>query len=147
MQCLSTHPLFNMHLDIYYATKAQDKYGKQEKVWQLDRTLRGFAETVGSEDKTKTFFEYQGKLIGRTKVDPRISSDGELYPITDILITNIRDIKTSVEYYIETYGDRSGLSTVYEISAIEPHIDPFNRIEYWRLFLNRTDAQVLSQND
>jgi hypothetical protein len=147
MKCLSAHPLFNMDLDVYYATKAQDKFGQQKKSWELDRTLRGFVETVGSEDKSKTFFEYKGKLVGRTKIDPRISSEGEPYPITDILITNIRDTKTSVEYYIETHGERVEMSTIYEISAIEPHVDPFNKIEYWRIFLNRVDAQVLINND
>lgn len=147
MKCLSAHPLFNMSLDIYYATKSQDKYGQNKKNWELDKTMRGFVETVDSQDKSKMFFEYKGKLIGRTETDPRISSDGDLYPVTDILITNIRDTKTSLEYYTETYGDRSGLSTIYEISAIEPHVDPFNRIEYWRLFLNRVDAQVLVEDD
>jgi hypothetical protein len=143
MQCLSTHPLFTMNFDIYYAEKKQDKYGQQKKKWKFDQTLRGFVETVGSEDKTKTFFEYQGKLIGRTLKDPRSSIQGFSYPITDILVTQIRDIKNSTEFYIETYGERKGKSTLYEISAIEPHIDPFNKIEYWRIFLNKMDAQVI----
>jgi len=136
-----------MNFDIYYAKKNQDDYGKQVKEWRLDQTLRGFVETVGSEDKSKTFFEYKGKLVGRTVEDPRTSLEGFQYPITDILITDIRDIKTCKEFYIETYGDRKGKSTLYEISAIEPHVDPFNRIEYWRIFLNRVDAQVLIDND
>jgi hypothetical protein len=135
-----------MNFDIYYAKKDQDQYGQQVKQWKLDQTLRGFVETVGSEDKSKTFFEYQGKLVGRTVEDPRVSLEGFQYPITDILITDIRDIKTCTQFYIETYGERQGKSTLYEISAIEPHVDPFNRIEYWRLFLNRIDAQVLIAN-
>lgn len=143
MKCLSAHPLFNMNLDVYYAKKNQNKYGEQVKSWKLDQALRGFAETVQSEDKSKMFFEYKGQLLARTQVDPRVSVEGFNYPITDILVTNIRDVKTSQEFYIETYGERSGKSTLYEISAIEPHIDPFNRVEYWRLMLNRIDAQVL----
>jgi len=147
MKCLSSHPLFNMYFDVFYANKSQDKYGKAQKQWEFYKTVRGFAETVGSEDKSKTFFEYKGKLVGRLKEDIRVSESETLYPVTDILITNIRDIKTSVEYYIETAGERSGLSTVYEIEAIEPHIDPFNRIEYWRLFLTKSDTQVLREYD
>ena len=143
MKCLSAHPLFNMNFDIYYSKNKQDKYGEIKKDWRLDQTLRGFVETIGSEDKSKTFFEYKGQLVGRTAKDPRVSVEGFSYPITDILITNIRDVKTRTEFYIETYGERKGKSTIYEISAIEPHVDPFNRIEYWRLFLNKTDAQVL----
>jgi len=146
MKCLSAHPLFNMNFDIYYAKKNQNKYGEQVKKWRLDQTLRGFAETVDSEDKSKTFFEYKGKLVGRTIKDPRISVEGFQYPITDILITDIRDVKSSQQFYVETFGERQGKSTLYEISAIEPHVDPFNRIEYWRLFLNRIDAQVLINN-
>jgi hypothetical protein len=147
VKCLSAHPLFNMDLDIYYAKKNQNKYGEQEKHWRFDQTLRGFAETIQSEDKSKMFFEYKGQLLARTKGDPRISIEGFQYPITDILITDIKDVKTSEEFYIETYGQRKGKSTLYEISAIEPHVDPFNKIEYWRLMLNKLDAQVLIKND
>jgi hypothetical protein len=145
VKCLSAHPLFNMDFDIYYAKKHQNKYGEQVKDWKLDQTIRGFAETIGTEDKSKTFFEYKGQLLARIQVDPRTSIEGFDYPITDILITGIRDVKTSKEFYIETYGSRKGKSTLYEISAIEPHIDPFNRIEYWRLMLNRLDAQELTK--
>jgi hypothetical protein len=134
-----------MNFDIYYAQGKQDKYGKIQKDWKFDQTLRGFAETVDTEDKTKTFFEYKGKLIARIKEDPRTSINGFQYAMTDILITSIKDVKTCTEFYIETFGERKGKSTLYEISAIEPYVGPFNTIEYWRLFLNRMDAQVLIQ--
>jgi hypothetical protein len=137
--------MFNMSFDIYYAKTSQDKYGKIQKDWQFDQSLRGFAETVDTEDKSKTFFEYKGKLIGRTKEDPRTSINGFKYAITDILITDIKDVKTCKEFYVETYGERQGRSTLYEISAIEPYVGPFNTIEYWRVFLNRMDAQVMVQ--
>jgi hypothetical protein len=133
-----------MNFDLYYAQKEQDRYGREQKIWQLDQTLVGYVETVKSEDVSKTFFEYKGKLLGRTKVDPRISVNAQEYPLTDILITNIRDKKSCQEFYLETFGQRAGKSTLYEISALEPYIDPFNRIEYYRLFLNRLDAQVLN---
>lgn len=139
MQC--TDFLFSMHLDIYYASIAQDRYGKKEKSWSLDRTEKGYVETVGAEDDSKTFFEFKDKLVGRTKTDPRKSSSGRYYPITDIAITDIKDIKTSTEFYIETAGVKSGESTIYEISAIEPYVNPWNEIEYYRIFLNRMDAQ------
>jgi hypothetical protein len=135
-----------MSLDLYYATSTQDKYGARNKDWQLDRTFSGYVETVGSDDKSRTFFDYRGKLVGRTKEDPRIDSEGNLRPITDILVTDIKDIKTETEYYIETSGVRLGLSTIYEMTVIEPFIDPFNKIEYWRIFLNRVDAQVLNND-
>jgi hypothetical protein len=133
-----------MNFDLYYAKKEQDKYGREQKTWQLDQTLIGYAETIGAEDKSKTFFEYKGKLLARTRLDPRTSINAQQYPLTDILITNIRDRKNHQQFYLETFGQRSGKSTLYEISALEPYIDPFNRIEYYRLFLNRLDAQVLN---
>lgn len=139
MEC--TDFLFSMKLDVYYATASQDRYGRKDKSWSLDRSLLGYAETVGAEDDSKTFFEYKDKLVGRTKTDPRLSSTGQYYPVTDIAITDIRDIKTSTEFYLETAGVRSGESTIYEISAIEPYINPWNEIEYYRVFLNRMDAQ------
>jgi hypothetical protein len=135
-----------MDLDIYYSSSLQDKYGAKNKDWGFDQTLRGYVETVSSEDKSKTFFEYKGKLVGRTKKDPRIDSDGLEHSVTDILITDIKDVKTGVEYYLETSGPRVGRSTLYELTAIEPFVDPFNRIEYWRIFLNKIDSQVLISN-
>jgi hypothetical protein len=130
-----------MTLDIYYATSAQDKFGKKNKTWNFDSALKCYIETVGSEDDSKTFFEYKDKLIGRTKVDPRKSSAGQYYPITDIAITNIRDTKTSAEFYIETAGQKSGESSIYELSAVEPYVNPWNEIEYYRVFLTKMDAQ------
>jgi hypothetical protein len=132
-----------MSFDLYYSKGKQDKYGRINKEWSFDQSLKGFAEIVETEDKSKTFFEYHGKLTARTLKDPRNSIRGFQYPITDIIVTDIKDIKTQREFYIETYGERNGMSTLYEISAIEPYVGPFNEIEYWRLFLNRMDAQVL----
>lgn len=136
---------FPMSLDIYYATEEQDKYGAEIKRWVCDQTLDGYVEILGSVDKealkTGKFNEYEDKLIGRTKKDPRTSLEGFLYPITNILVTNIRNKKTNQEYYIEAAGDREGQSTVYEIFAIEPYVNPWNEIEYWKILLNRSDVQ------
>lgn len=138
-----------MSLDFYYATESQDKYGIEEKTWRWDQTLDGYAEILGSVDKealkTGKFNEYEDKLIGRTKADPRISINGIYYPITSILVTNIRNTKNSQEYYIEAAGDREGKSTVYEVFAIEPYVNPWNEIEYWKILFNRSDTQALDE--
>lgn len=139
--------LFSMNLDIYYATESQDKFGKEIKEWTLDRTLSGYAEILGAVDKdglkASQFFEYEGKLIGRTKEDPRISMQGINYPITSIIITNIVDKKTGLQFYTESYGDRSGESTIFEIMAVEPYVNPWNEIEYYKILFNRSDKQVI----
>jgi hypothetical protein len=147
MEC--SNFLFSMSMDLYYATEEQNKYGMEEKTWRLDQTLKGYAEILGSVDKnaikTQMFNQYEDKLIGRTLADPRISLNGIYYPITSILITNIRNAKTCEEYYIEAAGEREGKSTIYEVSAIEPYINPWNKIEYWKILFNRSDTQALSE--
>lgn len=141
--------LFSMYLDIYYATEKQNKYGQEEKNWCLNQTLDGYVEVLGSVDKealkTGRFFEYSDKLIGRTKKDPRISINGIYYPITSILVTNIRDKKSNESYYIEAAGQREADPTVYEVFAIEPYVNPWNDIEYWKILFNRSDIQSLEE--
>jgi hypothetical protein len=141
--------LFSMQLDIFYATEEQDKYGKENKLWRNNQTLDGYAEILGAVDRkaliTQTFFEYQDKLIGRTKTDPRLSIEGTYHPITNILITNIRDKKTQEHFYLEPAGEREGKSTIYEIFAIEPYVNPWNQIEYYKILFNRSDIQSLKE--
>jgi len=142
--------LFSMKMDIYYSKEEQDRFGKEVKEWTLDRTVNGYAEILGAVDKdglkNNVFFEYEGKLIGRTKKDPRISMQGINYPITSILITNIIDAKTGTQFYTESYGDRSGESTIFEIMAVEPYVNPWNEIEYYKILFNRSDRQVISSD-
>jgi hypothetical protein len=139
--------LFSMNMDIYYSTESQDKFGKEVKSWMLDRTVLGYAEILGAVNrdglKASQFFEYEGKLIGRAKEDPRVSMDGLNYPITSMVITNIVDAKTGTEFYTESYGERSGESTVFEIMAVEPYVNPWNQIEYYKILFNRSDKQVI----
>ena len=139
--------LFSMKMDIYYSTESQDRFGKEVKSWTLDRTVVGYAEVLGAVEKdglkNNLFFEYEGKLIGRSKQDPRISLEGINYPITSMLITNIVDARTGVEFYTESSGNRSGESTVYEIMAVEPYVNPWNEIEYYKILFNRSDRQII----
>lgn len=139
--------LFSMKMDLYYATESQDRFGKEVKEWTLDRTILGYAEILGAVDKdglkNNQFFEYENKLIGRSKEDPRTSLEGINYPITSILITNIVDAQTGTQFYTESSGDRSGESTIYEIMAVEPYVNPWNEIEYYKILFNRSDRQIL----
>lgn len=138
---------FSMNMDIYYSVESQDKFGKEVKTWIFDRTVLGYAEILGSVSKdglkNSQFFEYEGKLIGRTKEDPRKSYNDISYPITSMIITNIRDVATDKEYYTESYGDRAGESSIFEIMAVEPYVNPWNEIEYYKILFNRSDKQVI----
>lgn len=135
-------------MDVYYATETQDKYGRIVKDWTLDQTLLGYAQILGAVDvkalKAGNFFEFNDKLIGRTKADPRVSSDGQMHPITSMIITNIRDEKTLVPFYNEVAGVNAGQPTVYELMAVEPYVNPWNEIEYYKILFNKSDRQELS---
>jgi hypothetical protein len=88
------------------------------------------------------FFEYQNKLIGRTKEDPRVSSEAIYYPITSILITNIRDANRGTMLYVRNDGE----PTIYEIAAVEPYVNPWNEIEYYKILFNRSDRQEIQSD-
>jgi len=135
--------IFSMNLDVYYSTESQDSFGIENKTWIFDQTLIGYAENLGAVErdslKNNTFFEYENKLIGRTKKDPRVSFEGIYYPITSVMITNIQDAKNSTVFYSESNGD----PTIYELIAVEPYVNPWNEIEYYKILFNRSDRQEI----
>lgn len=139
-----------MNMDIYYSTEDQDKFGKEVKNWCFDRTVLGYAEILGAVDKdglkNNQFFEYEGKLIGRTKEDPRTSLEGLNYPITSILITNIVDAKLGTNFYTESSKQGTNDPTIFELMAVEPYVNPWNQIEYYKILFNRSDRQVISND-
>ena len=139
--------LFSMNLDIYYGITNQDQFGNEIKTWVFNRTTTGYAEILGavSKDglKNNQFFEYEGKLIGRSKEDPTLALNSDKYPISSVIITNIRDIDTQTHFYKEHYGDRRNLSTLFEILAVEPYVNPWNEIEYYKILFNRSDEQKI----
>ena len=132
-----------MNLDVYYSTESQDDFGIENKTWRLDQTLIGYAENLGAVEKdslkNNMFFEYENKLIGRTRKDPRVSLEGMYYPITSMLITNIQDVNNGTVFYVESDGE----PTIYEITAVEPYVNPWNEIEYYKILFNRSDRQEI----
>ena len=139
--------LFSMYLDVYYGVDNQDQFGTEVKTWVFNRSVTGYAEILGavSRDglKNNQFFEYEGKLIGRSKEDITLALNSDRYPISSILVTNIRDISTGTHFYKEPYGDRRNLSTLFEIMAVESYVNPWNEIEYYKILFNRCDEQKL----
>lgn len=139
--------LFSMNMDVYYAVENQDQFGTEVKTWVFNRSILGYAEILGSVDrdaiKNNQFFEYEGKLIGRSKEDITKALNSDRYPISSIFITNIRDANTGVHFYKEPFGDRRDLSTLFEINAVEPYVNPWNEIEYYKILFNRSDTQIL----
>ncbi len=132
--------------DIYYPLITQTDYGQATKKWVLDRVIILNATPVGGagqEDiKPEIFLQYDNKLIGRIKEDPRMSSTDGSNAITNILIANIRNAQDDL-IYKETAGVRAGRGTIYELGTVEPMTGPFGSIEYYKLLLRRAENQTV----
>ena len=144
--CETTDFIYPMKADVYYPIITQNSYGQPNKEWVFDRTVVCNATTVGGagtdELKPEVFLQYDGKLVARSKSDLRISSDGTNNAISNILITNIRNASDSL-IYKETAGPRMGRGTIYEVGTLEPFINPFGNIEYYKMLWRRTENQAV----
>lgn len=149
--CVS--PFFQMNCDVYYATETQDKYGKVVKNWQFDMVEQCSFYTLGDESNNenftfddKKFYRLETMLFGRVRTDIRQASDGRFYPLSHILITNIRGANCNDQvFFYETNGDYEGQPTIFEIKMVQPFIGPFGSIEYFKIQLERSDTQELNE--
>ena len=144
--CETTDFIYPMKADIYYPIITQSEYGQAKKEWVFDRTVSCNATTVGGagdvELKPEVFLQYDGKLIARSKIDLRTSSNNSDNAISNILITNIRSSNDTL-IYKETAGPRAGRGTIYEVGTLEPFIGPFGDIEYYKMLWRRTENQTV----
>ena len=146
MICEATDYIFPMQADIYHPIIEQGTYGNVKKAWVLDRTIACNLNTYGramqEEVKPNVNITQQTILVGRAKSDIRISSTDARNAVTNVLITNIKDMNCN-EVYIETSGPRSGKSTIFEIATQEPFVGPFGSVEYYKLTLRRSENQAV----
>lgn len=147
-------PFFPMRCDVYYAVESQDKYGKINKSWQFDGTVNCSFYAM-NDDSNKDNFQYDDKkfyrmettLMGRMKTDVRQSSDGKFFPISNVLITNVRaGCEEDSPLYYETNGGYEGKPTVFEVIMVQPFIGPFNKPDYFRMQIQRSDTQELTEH-
>lgn len=144
--------LFPMRCDVYYAYETQDSFGKVNKNWVMDETvpcsfytLNDMSNNDNFDLDDKKFYRLETMLIGRTKRDIRVSTEGVYYAPSHILITNIRASCCNDEvFFIETSGGYEGTPTIYEPKMIQPYIGPYNSIEYYKIQLERSDSQVIA---
>lgn len=138
--------MYPMMADIYYPVISQTDYGQATKKWVLDRTIVLNATPVGGagqEDiKPEIFLQYENKLVGRVKEDPRISTSNGSNAITNILIANIRNSQEAL-IYKETAGVRAGRGTIYELGTVEPMTGPFGSVDYYKMLLRRAENQTV----
>jgi hypothetical protein len=138
-----------MRCDVYYASETQDKYGKVVKEWTIDSslpcsfyTLNDMSNNDNFDFDDKKFYRLETMLVGRTKNDIRKAQDGQYYPVSHILITNIRAANCNDEiFFVETNGGYEVTPTIYEIKSLQPYIGPYNSIEYYKIQLERSDTQ------
>lgn len=145
MICEPNDFLHPMCADVFYSISSQGSFGEIKKQWILDRTIACNAVPVSrsglEELDPKMVSQLNNKLNARSLTDLRISSLDKSYGITDILITNIKDVHGNL-IYKETSGLRSGKGTIYEIATIQPFIGPFGNIESYNMVWRRTESQA-----
>ena len=140
--------LYSMELDIAYCTTQQSNLGKMEKSWKYDQTLVGYVNVMGTvnlqNEVADREFVYKKRLNGRTLVDPRKDSHGKYHSISDILILDVRDTGTGESLHLNDFGpDGEGLPIIFDVMSVDPFVNPWNEIEYYKILLNRSDNQHL----
>ena len=144
MECDTPDFMFPLYADIYYPIITQGAYNEVKKEWVFDRTITCSATSVGGageeEIKPAEFLQYENKLVARSRTDLRITSTENKQAITNILITNIRNMGGEL-IYKETAGTRKGRGTIYEVATLEPFLGPFNNIEYYKMLWRRSENQ------
>jgi hypothetical protein len=138
-----------MTCDIYYSTEIQNKYGKMEKTWIKNRSsfCSFYYPTAKKENfkyEDQQFYKLDTYLLGRAQKDPRLSNSGEYYPLSHILITNIKNANCgdSGALYIET--NKVATPTIFEIRSVLPNVNPFGNIEFYSVELERQDKQEMN---
>lgn len=148
-----TSLFFPMQCDVYYAMETQDKYGKIVKKWNFDMVEACSFYTLGDQSNAdnfnyddKKFYRMETMLYGRVQTDIRQTSDGSFYPLSHILITNIRGSNCNdVPFFVETNGGYESKPTIFEIKMVQPYVGPFGTVEYYKIQLERSDTQELSE--
>jgi len=144
MSCDTLDFMYPLLADVYHPIVKQDIYGQIKKQWVYDRSIAVSFTPAGSameEDlKAKPFVKLENMLVGRARCDIRIAKSGDNNPLSNILITNIRN-KSDELVYLETAGERTGRGTIYEIATQDPFIDPFGDTSYYKLVIRRTENQ------
>ncbi len=145
MICETTDFAYPLLADIYYPIVETGAYGNLKKQWILDKTAACFFSTTGSKFKrdvgTEANINVDNGLIGRMKSNITVSSDGAMYSITNMVITNIRDA-SGESIYTESAGPRMGQPTIFEVATLNPMVGPFGSVEYYKVILRRSENQA-----
>jgi hypothetical protein len=146
MICETTDFAYPLLADIYYPIVDVGAYGNVKKQWVLDRTIACYFSSGGLKNKKDVNAEaninIDNLIDGRVKNDLTQSNDESLYSITNIIVTNIRDINGN-SIYSESAGTRSGKSTLFEIATLSPIQGPFGSTDHYKVLLRRSENQAV----
>ena len=143
--CDKTDFMYPLLADVYYPIVDQAVgYGSVTKRWVLDRSIAcsfASASLKAKEDiKPEVNIVIDNSIVGRTRADITQSKRGDLVSMTNILITNIRDVLGNV-IFNESSGPRAGRATVFEVATMNPSVGPFGGTEFFKLVLRRSENQ------
>ena len=140
---------FGMSQPVTTGGVGQNEFGEAEKVWQRDRTeLESYFNVMGTANlqnlKADTFFEYKKRLNGRFRFpsDPRVDFENNSHPISSILVTNIIDKNSGQQLHL----DENSNPIIFDVMSVDPFINPFGKIEYYKILLERADDQFMQLN-
>jgi len=135
---------YPMTAELYYADSKQDELGVMKKSWVYDRTIKCSAISITSVGtslnaeikNTNSLFELNSDIAFRTGENLQKKKNGTFYPITEILITDIKD--SNGDYVWE---DILGKRVQFEIKTFVPNYDFNHKVEFYRAFLARSKKQ------
>lgn len=143
--CETPDFMFPMQASLYHPIVEQGDFGAIKKQWVLDRIFACSFSAGGSafkeELKPNVNITQNTILVGRAKSDLRLSLRDNKNPLTNILITDIKDQEGNL-IYLETSGPRSGKGTLFEIATYEPFVGPFGTVESFKLIIRRSENQT-----
>ena len=144
-----TQDEFGMSQPVTTGGVGQNEFGEAEKVWQRDRTeLESYFNVMGTVNlqdlKADTSFEYKKRLNGRFRFpsDPRVDFENNSHPISSILVTNIIDKNSGQQLHL----DENSNPIIFDVMSVDPFINPFGKIEYYKILLERADNQFIQLN-
>ena len=144
-----TQDEFGMSQPVTTGGVGQNEFGEAEKVWQRDRTeLESYFNVMGTVNlqnlKADTSFEYKKRLNGRFRFpsDPRVDFENNSHPISSILVTNIIDKNSGQQLHL----DENSNPIIFDVMSVDPFINPFGKIEYYKILLERADDQFMQLN-
>lgn len=144
--CEKTDFMYPLLADVYYPVVDTGAYGNLKKTWVLDKTIACAFNPGGLKNKKDVNAEaninIDNSIAGRVRSDITQSTTDSLYSLTNIVITNIRDINGNL-IYNESAGPRSGKATLFEVATFNPIVGAFGKTEYYKLILRRSENQAV----